>query len=76
MFDNLYSDGAITNEPLHDVQTTIIPAGGAIMIEFTVDIPGKYLLVDHVLTRSIDKGALAELIVEGDAKPDEFRAIP
>lgn len=76
IFDNLYLYGAITNEPLHHVQTTIVPAGGAIMIEFTVDIPGKYLLVDHSLTRSIDKGALAELIVEGEEKPNEFRAIP
>jgi nitrite reductase (NO-forming) len=76
VFDNLYSDGAITNEPLHDVQTTIIPPGGAIMIEFTVDIPGKYLLVDHSLTRSIDKGALAELIVEGPENPDEFKPVP
>lgn len=76
IFDNLYPYGAITNEPLHHVQTTIIPAGGAIMIEFTVDIPGKYLLVDHTLTRSIDKGALAELVVEGEANPGEFKAIP
>ena len=68
-------DGALTNEPLHDVQTTIIPAGGAIMIEFTVDVPGKYLLVDHSLTRSIDKGALAELIVEGPENQDVFRAV-
>lgn len=75
VFDNLYSDGAITNEPLHHVQTTVIPAGGAIMIEFIVDVPGKYLLVDHTLTRSIDKGALAELIVEGPENSDLFKGI-
>ncbi len=76
IFDNLYSDGAITSEPLHNVQTTIVPAGGAIMIEFTVDVPGKYLLVDHTLTRSIDKGALAELVVEGQEKPELYRSVP
>lgn len=75
IFDNLYVDGALTNEPLHDVQTTIVPAGGAIMIEFTVDVPGTYLLVDHSLTRSIDKGALAELIVEGPPQPELYTGL-
>jgi len=35
------------------------------MIEFTASVPGKYLLVDHSLSRAIDKGAMAELIIEG-----------
>lgn len=64
IFDNLYSEGALTNPPLNNVQTTVIAPGSAVMIEFTAEVPGKYLLVDHSLTRSIDKGALAELIVE------------
>lgn len=64
IFDNLYKDGAITSPPLKNVQTTTIAAGSAVMIEFTIDVAGKYLLVDHNLTRSIDKGALAELIIE------------
>ncbi len=64
IFDNLYKDGAITSQPLKNVQTTTIAAGSAVMIEFTIDVAGKYLLVDHNLTRSIDKGALAELIIE------------
>lgn len=75
IFDNLYSYGAITSEPLHNVQTTIIPAGGATMVEFTVDVPGTYMLVDHTLTRSIDKGAIAELVVEGAPQPELYSAI-
>ena len=67
VFDNLYPDGAIMNPPLKNVQTTIIAPGSAVMIEFTAEVPGKYLLVDHSLTRAIDKGALAELIIEGTA---------
>lgn len=65
VFDKLYQDGAINSPPLKDVQTTTISAGSAVMIEFTPKVAGKYLLVDHNLTRSIDKGALAELIIEG-----------
>ena len=75
IFDRLYPDGAIMNEPLRHVQTTMVPAGGAVMVEFTVDIPGTYYLVDHSLTRAIDKGALAELIVSGPENPEEFRAV-
>jgi len=64
IFDNVYQDGAITNPPLKNVQTTIIAPGSAVMIEFTAEVPGKYLLVDHSLTRAFDKGALAELVIE------------
>jgi nitrite reductase (NO-forming) len=63
ILDKLYPDGAITNLPLKNVQTTSIAPGGAVMIEFTAEVPGKYLLVDHSLSRAIDKGAVAELII-------------
>ncbi len=75
IFDKLYKDGSITSPPLTNVQTTIIPAGGAVMIEFTPEVPGTYLLVDHSLTRVFDKGALAELVVEGADRPDLYRAV-
>jgi len=75
VFDRLYTDGAITNPPLKNVQTTTIAAGSAVMIEFTAEVPGKYLLVDHNLTRSIDKGALAELIIEGPEQPDLYAPV-
>ena len=64
VFDKLYPDGAMTNPPLKNVQTTTISPGSAVMIEFTAEVAGKYLLVDHSLSRAIDKGALAELIIE------------
>lgn len=59
IFDKVYVEGgSLINE---DVQTTVIPAGGASIVEFMVDKPGKYLLVDHALSR-LNKGAVAELI--------------
>ncbi len=73
VFDKLYKDGAITNPPLKDVQTTTISPGSAVMIEFTAEVPGKYLLVDHSLSRAIDKGALAELIIEGPEQPELYQ---
>ncbi len=59
IFDKVYIEGgSLINE---NVQTTLIPAGGSTIVEFTVDEPGKYLLVDHALSR-LNKGAVAELI--------------
>jgi nitrite reductase (NO-forming) len=52
----------------------VIPAGGATWVEFTVDAPGDYLLVDHALTRSMDGGALAILHATGDEVPTVFDA--
>jgi nitrite reductase (NO-forming) len=43
----------------------MIPAGGAATVEFKVNVPGTYILVDHSLTRAFNKGALGQLKVEG-----------
>ncbi|TSC58574.1 MAG: Cu2+-exporting ATPase [Candidatus Peregrinibacteria bacterium Greene0416_19] len=75
VFDKVYSEGDIISPPLRNVQTTTIPAGGSTVVEFTVDAPGTYLLVDHSLTRSIDRGALGEIIVEGPPNPHMFSAV-
>jgi nitrite reductase (NO-forming) len=72
IFDTVYPEGA--SEPMHNVQTTLVPAGGATMVEFTVDVPGTYLLVDHSLTRLL-KGAVAQLVVTGPENPDIFQHI-
>ncbi|MGR9088153.1 MAG: multicopper oxidase domain-containing protein [Gammaproteobacteria bacterium] len=75
IFDNLYPEGAILNAPLKNVQTTVIAPGSAVMIEFTAQVPGTYLLVDHSLTRAFDKGALAELVVEGPERPELYQPV-
>lgn len=75
VFDRLYPEGDIISPPHRNVQTTIVPPGGSAMIETTFDVPGKYLIVDHSLSRAIDKGALGEIIVEGPDRPDLFKKI-
>ncbi len=71
IFDRVYPEGAIGSEPHHNVQSTIVPAGGATMVEFTTEVPGNYILVDHALAR-LDKGAWGTFSVLGDARPDIF----
>lgn len=73
VFDRVYRE-ASTSEPGHNIQTTLIPAGGASIIEFKVDVPGDFTLVDHSIFR-INKGALGTLHVEGEANPEILRKI-
>lgn len=64
IFDTLWPEGSMTNK-VHSVQTTMIPAGGAAFMQFKVNVPGTFLLVDHSLSRAFNRGALAQLKVTG-----------
>ena len=68
IFDKVYVEaGKLINE---NVQSTLIPAGGAAIVEFKADIPGSYTLVDHSIFRAFNKGALGQLKVEGAENPE------
>ncbi len=56
----------------HNVQTTMIPVGGASIIEFKVDVPGSYTLTDHAIFRAFNKGALGQLKVTGEENEKIF----
>ncbi len=66
IFDKVYPEGAVGSAPNTNVQTTLVPAGGATMVEFKINTPGTYTLVDHALPRALDKGAAAQIVVTGD----------
>ncbi|HKE47188.1 MAG TPA: copper-containing nitrite reductase [Rhodanobacteraceae bacterium] len=63
IFDKVRYEGG-THEQ-ENVQTTLIPAGGAVMVEFHTEVPGSYVMVDHSIFRAFNKGALAILKVDG-----------
>lgn len=71
VFDRVYSQGDLTSPPLRNVQTTSVAPGGATMVEFKVEVPGRYILVDHALSR-MEKGLAGFLYVTGDGRPDLF----
>jgi nitrite reductase (NO-forming) len=75
IFDAVYPEGAVGKEPTRNVQTTLVPAGGSAMVEFKVEVPGTYVLVDHAIFRAIDKGAVGQLVVSGPEAPDIFQVI-
>lgn len=74
IFDTVYPEANIGGAVYKNVQTTAVLPGGATIVEFTVDVPGKYLLVDHALAR-MNKGTWAVLEVSGSANPSVFSPV-
>jgi nitrite reductase (NO-forming) len=71
IFDRVYDQASLTANPLTDVQTTLVPTGGATMVEFKLEVPGRYILVDHSLSR-MQRGLAGYLIASGDDNPAIF----
>jgi len=65
IFDRVYNQAAIGSPMSTNVQTTTVAPGGAAMVEFTLEVPGRYILVDHALSR-LERGLAGFLIVEGE----------
>lgn len=63
IFDRVYPEGG--SRPNTNVQTTLVPAGGAAIADFGVEVPGTFILVDHSLFRTFHKGTLGMLRVTG-----------
>jgi nitrite reductase (NO-forming) len=64
IFDKVHFEGGSNFQ--ENVQTTIIPAGGSAIVEFKVDTSGTFLLVDHSIFRTFNKGSLGMIKVEGE----------
>lgn len=71
IFDRVYREGDLVTPPAEGLQTTIVPAGGAAVVEFQLDYPGNFVLVDHALAR-VDRGAWGVLQVEGEPDPSIY----
>ena len=70
IFDKLWFEGG--SHVQENVQTTLIPAGGAAIAEFKLQVPGSYILVDHSIFRAFNKGALAILKADGPERKDIY----
>ncbi|HUJ12053.1 MAG TPA: copper-containing nitrite reductase [Verrucomicrobiae bacterium] len=71
IFDKVYRDGGLVDPPAHSIQTTLVPAGGATVVELEPEVPGTYTLVDHAIFR-VEQGAVGYLNVEGSPSPDVY----
>jgi nitrite reductase (NO-forming) len=73
IFDRVYDQAGIGAAPLTNIQTTTVAPGGATIVEFKLDVPGRYILVDHALSR-LERGLAGFLIAEGDDNPAIFHS--
>ncbi|MGV3640768.1 MAG: copper-containing nitrite reductase [Adhaeribacter sp.] len=70
IFDKVHVEGGnLVNE---NIATTLIPAGGAAIVEFKCEVPGSLTLVDHSIFRAFNKGALAQIKVGGEENKEIF----
>jgi nitrite reductase (NO-forming) len=63
IFDKVYFEGGMKFQ--EHVQTTMVPSGGSTFVDFKLDVPGTFILVDHSLSRAFNKGALGMLKATG-----------
>src|SRR5262249_40520555 len=69
IFDTVYAEAALgASAPVRNVQTTLVPAGGAAIVELKVPVPGRFLLVDHSDVRALEKGELGATAWSGPAE--------
>jgi nitrite reductase (NO-forming) len=74
VFDNVYGEGG-SRVSQQNVQTTLVPAGGAAIVEFRAEKPGTLVLVDHSIFRAFNKGALGMINVTGEDNPEIYKQI-
>jgi len=75
IFDRVYDQASLTSPALTNVQTTLVPPGGATMVEFALEVPGNYILVDHALAR-LQRGLAGFLVAEGAENPEIYNGTP
>jgi nitrite reductase (NO-forming) len=75
IFDRVYNLASVTTPPMTGVQTTLVPPGGATIVEFQLQVPGRYILVDHALSR-LQRGLAGYLVVDGPPAPEIFNGTP
>lgn len=71
IFDKVYIEGG--SKINENVQTTVIPPGGATIVEFKATVPGEYVIVDHAIFRAFNKGALGKIKITGPENPTVYK---
>ena len=71
-----YDQGDVVNEPMRWVEGATLGAGFTGFGDMDLPVPGPIHLVDHSLSRVVQKGLLATIEVEGEEDPDIYDANP
>ena len=74
IFDRAYDWGSVTGSGTPDVQTITIPPGGAAVVDLELEVPGKFILVDHALSR-LERGLAGYLLADGEPDPEIYAPV-
>ncbi len=74
VWSRCWPQGALAGTPARFVQTQPVAPGSCVVGDMELPVPETIKLVDHALSRTVRKGLLAMIEVEGDQQPDIFRA--
>jgi len=73
IFDKVYREADLVSPPARSIQTTLVPAGGATVVEIDFPVPGNFTIIDHALFR-LEKGAVGFINVNGEPRPEIFHS--
>jgi len=73
IFDKVYREGDLISPPGRGIQSTLVPSGGATVVEIDFQVPGTFAIVDHSIWR-MEKGAAGWITVTGDPRPDIYHS--
>lgn len=71
IFDRVYLNGSVADAPQTNASVVEVPPGGSAIVEFTVDVPGRYVLLDRAYSR-LERGLVGFLYVDGPEQPQIF----
>jgi nitrite reductase (NO-forming) len=75
-WDRVWEDAGLLNPPLRGIQTILVPAGGGTVVDLIGQVPQTIVLVDHALARAFDKGAIGQIVVDGQPNPEIYQGFP
>jgi nitrite reductase (NO-forming) len=76
VWDEVWAEGALANDPQRYVQTLPVAPGSACVATMSFPVPGDFKLVDHALSRVARKGAIAVVRATGPADEEVFDPDP
>ncbi len=66
--------GQFVMPPMRFLQSVPVPPGNSIVAEMDLPVPQTIKIVDHAMTRALNKGAMAEIEVTGPPNPGVFKS--
>jgi len=69
-----WPQGGLSNPPLQHIQTWPVSPGSAFVGDMELPVPQLVTLVDHSVSRVVNKGLAAQIEVVGDPQPEILRA--